>query len=152
MCTVNSQYSSIKLLPNLLDYGTSRMLMFSGIKLGKWSNPKLHQFLCSHYKSPSFESMHQTNPFLVFLVSFPFGSHWLCFETSVLWNLKCPVILWFFLIKKASGFKAWLIQGINLLHTPNKSFHSYSSTETGDAAFTLSWTLSMDSSWMQPES
>lgn len=98
-------------------------------------------------------TLHQTDPLPAFLVSFPFGSHWLSFQISVLWNLKCPIVLCFSLIKKASGFKVSdIIQGINLLHTPNKSFHSHLSAEIGDAAFTPSQTLSMDSSWMQPES
>lgn len=84
---------------------------------------------------------------LAFLVSFSFGTHFECFEISMLCNLKCLVILWFFLIKRASSFKVYdIIQVTKFLHNPNKSFHSHSSAETGAAAFTLSKTLSVDSS------
>lgn len=103
MCTVNPQVQdSIKLFPNLLDHGilflpeyliTSKKLMFSGTYFGKCSNPNkgvLVSLFSSQISSPWLNASNWPLPAL--LVPFPFGSHWLCFEISML------VILWVFLI------------------------------------------------------
>lgn len=86
---------------------TSRKLMFSGTYFGKWPYPNKVALvsLLSSQISRLWLNASNWHSLPAFLVS-SLGSHWLCFEMLMLWNLKCLVILRFWLNKQVAS-KLW---------------------------------------------